>query len=180
MQSRNPLWSTLLAILLLAIVAVPAQAVDTPPTVSFPTEYPSLIIPVEKSSPPTLILYTAGSRNGNTVTVGGSVTPGTAGTTITRVDWNWGDGSTEEHIVPNTHTYTESGTFTVTVTAFQSDGASASTSLSVIVILTPTPRVTVPPTLRLVAPAASAQGESIVVEGTANPGTPDTTISRVS
>ena len=61
------------------------------------------------------------------VTVGGAATA-SAGTTISRISWNWGDGTIEDHAVPTTHTYAASGSYTITVTAFQSDGKSTTKS----------------------------------------------------
>jgi hypothetical protein len=101
--------------------------------------------------PPSLILYPTASPQGYSVTVDGSVAPGTAGATITRVNWNWGDGVIEDHAVPNTHTYAGIGSYTITVTAFQSDGQSTTRSMTVFVS-GPTEATTVPTT----APPATA------------------------
>jgi len=59
-----------------------------------------------------------------TVTINGAASPGTAGTTITRIHWNWNDGYSEDHWFPATHTYASYGDYTITVTAYQSDGLS--------------------------------------------------------
>ncbi len=98
---------------------------DTP----IPPSIPPVVVPTD---PPTLILETT-STPPYTVSVAGTAVPGTVGSEITRITWDWGDGTTEEHGVPNTHTYATSGPYTVTVTAFQSDGQSTTRSLPVFV-----------------------------------------------
>ncbi len=98
------------------------------------------------------------------VTVDGSVGPGTTGTTITRVNWNWGDGVIEDHAVPNTHTYAGAGSYTIIVTAFQSDGQSTTRSMTVFVS-SPTEATTVPTT----APPATTTQPPATVLPTASP-----------
>ncbi|MEM3697742.1 MAG: PKD domain-containing protein [Candidatus Bathyarchaeia archaeon] len=71
--------------------------------------------------PPSLTLYDP-SISDRTVTFNGVVTPGTPGTTITRINWNWGDGSSGDSWFPASHTYSSYGGYTVTATAYQSDG----------------------------------------------------------
>jgi len=73
------------------------------------------------SIPPSLTLYDP-SISDRTVTINGVASPGTAGTTITRIHWNWGDGYSEDHWFPASHTYGSYGDYTITVTAYQSDG----------------------------------------------------------
>jgi PKD repeat protein len=60
--------------------------------------------------------------NGLTVTINGAATSGYSGASITRIHWEWGDGSSEDHWFPATHTYSNYGTYVITVTAYQSDG----------------------------------------------------------
>jgi hypothetical protein len=62
--------------------------------------------------------------SGYSVTVNGATSPGTSGTVISKIGWNWGDGSAEDSWFPATHTYANSGTYTITVTSYQSDGLS--------------------------------------------------------
>jgi hypothetical protein len=80
--------------------------------------------------------------SGLSVRINGVTLPGTPGTTGTRVNWNWGDGTIEDHYFPATHLYSSSGTYTITVTSLQSDGLSTRKSLTVTVGQTPltTPR----------------------------------------
>jgi PKD repeat protein len=80
--------------------------------------------------PPSLTLYSP-SISDRTVTINGVATPGTAGTTITRIHWNWGDGYSEDHWFPASHTYSSYGDYTVTVTAYQSDGLHTTKTKSV-------------------------------------------------
>ncbi len=95
---------------------------------STPSRSPTTI-PV--TYPPFLILHPTVSPQSDSVTVEGSVSPGTAGTTITRITWDWGDGAVEDHDVPNTHTYAEAGSYAITVTAYQNDGESATRSVTI-------------------------------------------------
>ena len=102
-----------------------------------PTETPT----PAQAYPPTLILYPTVS--GFMVTVGGTSAAGTAGTAITRIGWDWGDGTTGDHAVPDTHAYAGTGSYTITVTAYQSDGQSTTRSVTVFVSV---PTTTSPPT----------------------------------
>jgi len=60
--------------------------------------------------------------NGLTVTISGDVAPGYSGASISRIHWEWGDGKSEDHWFPATHTYSNYGTYIITVTVYQSDG----------------------------------------------------------
>lgn len=71
--------------------------------------------------PPNLIVSPPEVR-GLTVTINGVVTPGTTGSTITRVCWDWGDGNSEDHPFPASHAYAAYGDYKITVTAYQTDG----------------------------------------------------------
>jgi formylglycine-generating enzyme required for sulfatase activity len=55
-----------------------------------------------------------------TVTVGGSVT--STCSTITRLNWQWGDGGSDDQWFPANHTYAVSGTYSITVTAYNDLG----------------------------------------------------------
>jgi PKD repeat protein len=68
-----------------------------------------------------------------TVTINGNVTPGYSGASISRVHWDWGDGFSEDHSFPASHTYSKPGTYTVTVTVYQSDGLTTSKTVTVTV-----------------------------------------------
>lgn len=82
--------------------------------------------------PPTLTLYDP-QVNGLTVTVNGNVAPGHSGASISRVHWEWGDGSGGDGGFPASHTYGKPGTYNVTVTVYQSDGLTASKTVTVTV-----------------------------------------------
>jgi len=55
-----------------------------------------------------------------TVTVSGTVTA--TNSTITRVNWQWGDGNSGDQWFPASHTYAISGTYPITVTAYDDSG----------------------------------------------------------
>ena len=80
--------------------------------------------------PPTLTLYDP-QVNGLTVTVNGNVAPGYSGASISRVHWDWGDGSGGDYSFPASHTYSKPGTYNVTVTVYQSDGLTTSKTITV-------------------------------------------------
>ena len=69
--------------------------------------------------------------NGLQVTINGVTLPGTRGATISRINWDWGDGSSEDHWFPASHSYRTDGLYTVMVTSYQSDGQSTIKSLTV-------------------------------------------------
>jgi hypothetical protein len=130
------------------------------------------------------------------------VGPGTPGSTITRVNWNWGDGFIEDHPVPNSHTYGGVGSYTITVTAFQSDGLSTTKSMTIFVsgpteattaptttapvTTTPPPSATIPPTTAAVAgPPTFAltpplvNNQTVVIGGSIQPGGTGVTVDLV-
>jgi rhamnogalacturonyl hydrolase YesR len=80
---------------------------------------------------PPIFTLSESQVSGLTVTVNGVANPGYEGASITRVHWDWGDGSKEDQWFPATHTYSSAGTYTITVTAYQSDGLSTTKTLSV-------------------------------------------------
>lgn len=57
-----------------------------------------------------------------TVVVNGTTLPGTNGLSITKIQWDWGDGLSAESWFPATHVYAANGTYTILVTSYQSDG----------------------------------------------------------
>jgi|GEM_PF-5130041 len=83
-----------------------------------------------QGKPPILVVYTPEIR-GLTVTINGVAAPGSPGTSITRIWWDWGDGQREERGFPATHTYARAGTYQIIVTAFQSDGLTTTKTLIV-------------------------------------------------
>jgi formylglycine-generating enzyme required for sulfatase activity len=69
--------------------------------------------------PITLTLH-APQTTGLTATVSGTVTSDCA--TITRLNWQWGDGVSDDQWFPASHTYAISGTYPITVTAYNDLG----------------------------------------------------------
>ena len=189
--------------------APPTLPPTVPPTLppTLPPTVPPTLPPTEPPTsalnfPPSLILYPTVSAQGYQVTVDGSVGPGTAGTTITRVTWDWGDGVIEDHPVPNTHSYASVGSYTITVTALQSDGQSTTKTMTVYVssqtepttappttappgtatqppvTAEPTPATTVgPPVLTINPPLV--ENETVVMGGSIQPGGPGAVIDLV-
>ncbi len=94
---------------------------------------------------PSLILY-APDVDGLTVTINGVTNPGTSGTTITRIHWEWGDGSSEDHWFPASHTYRQVGAYAITVTSYQSDGLSTTKTVTVNLKEDSNPQIYVHPT----------------------------------
>ena len=64
---------------------------------------------------------------------GGVIAP--EGTSLTGIDWNWGDGTTETgcDYFPQSHTYAQSGQYTVVVTTTFTDGTDLQASETVTV-----------------------------------------------
>jgi hypothetical protein len=81
------------------------------------------------------ILEAAG--DGSRLVVNGVVT--VEGATITRINWDWGDGLSNDSFFPAPHVYTSDGIYTVTATAFDSLGSTASQTINVEIPLTPSP-----------------------------------------
>jgi hypothetical protein len=81
----------------------------------------NLDIPDTSATPPDLTVF-GPEIDGLSVNVNGAVFPGTDGTTITRIHWDWGDGNSEDHWFAAYHTYAQEGDYVIAVTAYQSDG----------------------------------------------------------
>ncbi|UCD45706.1 MAG: hypothetical protein JSV27_04260 [Candidatus Bathyarchaeota archaeon] len=64
-----------------------------------------------------------------TVTVNGITLPGTNGTFVERISWDWGDGTIEDQWFEAQHTYAEYGPYTATITSHQSDSLTTEVSL---------------------------------------------------
>jgi hypothetical protein len=76
------------------------------------------------------IACTSLSINGKSVTYDGEATP-SSGATITRINWDWGDGTSGDQWFKASHTYSTSGTYEVTATAYDSAGLFSSEYLHV-------------------------------------------------
>jgi PKD repeat protein len=122
------------------------------------------------SQPPSLDLFTP-EIQGLTVRINGVALPGTPGTVISRIHWDWGDGSRGDQWFAASHTYASPGTYTVTVTAFQSDGLSTTRTVTVRLAGSQ------PPSLTLFNP--EIRGLTVTINGVTSPGTPGTTIVRI-
>jgi PKD repeat protein len=89
-----------------------------------PTSEPLTVTVQALPAPPSLTISNRVSVtwNGLTVTINGEAAPGYSGASISRIHWDWGDGSSEDHWFPATHTYSNYGTYIITATVYQSDG----------------------------------------------------------
>jgi PKD repeat protein len=81
-------------------------------------------------TPPILSLFEPQIK-GLEVLINGVASPGHKDANINRMHWDWGDGFSEDHWFPASHTYSKPGTYTVTVTSYQSDGLSTTKTLTV-------------------------------------------------
>lgn len=90
--------------------------------------------------PPSLVLFDPTVEYLFTVTVNGVTLPGTTGTSITYIHWDWGDGGGDNQWFPATHIYPDFGDYTVTVTSYQSDGQST-TKTTTVTLIPPDPPV---------------------------------------
>jgi len=124
---------------------------STPPPSEQVTPEPETPAPTESETPPstppetvptpaqtqavspTLTLSEA-LVDGLKVTINGVTLPGTQGTTIVRIHWDWGDGLSGDQWFPASHNYETGGLYTVKITSYQSDGLSAMESIMVQVI----------------------------------------------
>jgi PKD repeat protein len=118
---------------------------------------------------PSLTLKTS-VTNGLSVSIDGSATPSTSGLNISRIVWDWGDGTHEDHWFMASHTYRRLGTYTVTVTAIQSDGQSVIHTASVTVNTLPT----------LASVSSKVNGPAAIVNGNAYPGGINLSITNVN
>ena len=82
------------------------------------------------SNPPAISLQTP-TVNGFIVSINGATQSAGQGATITKVDWDWGDGQQTTGWFPQSHTYSSGGTYTVAVTSYDSFGKTASVSTSI-------------------------------------------------
>jgi len=152
--------------------------------------------PIGFANPPQIVLMPAGVMD-LTSTIFGTAIPGSVNTTITHLEWDWGDNSsTEQHEFPHSHTYRSPGTYTIMITAFQSDGLNTTRTAIITVdealaVATREPmNISIPgssasqpgpangPVLTLLEPVID--GMNVTVNGNLNAGSPGVTISSVS
>jgi hypothetical protein len=79
--------------------------------------------------PPSLDLF-APEVDGLSVSVNGVTLPGTPDAIVVLIHWNWGDGYSEDHWFPASHTYASPGNYLITVTSYQDDGSSMTKTVS--------------------------------------------------
>jgi PKD repeat protein len=93
------------------------------------------------------------------VTINGVTLPGHKGASITRIHWDWGDGSSEDSWFPASHRYNKPGKYTVTVTSYQSDGLSTTKTIKV--------QINEPPTAYIdsISPNPAYEGQTISFSG---------------
>ncbi len=100
----------------------PAPFTTRTETVSPPESSPSLAPELNLGNP---------VISGLQVTINGVTMPGIRGTTISKINWDWGDGSSEDRWFPASHSYIADGLYVVKVTSYQSDGRQTIRSLTV-------------------------------------------------
>jgi predicted Ser/Thr protein kinase len=118
-------------------LALTGDREDVKPLVTDPT--PTATI---SSGDVSLTLHTP-QVSGRMVTING-VTKSDTGS-ISRIHWDWGDGASENHWFPASHTYSADGTYTVTVTAYDDLGGSATRTAKLEVPTTGTSQATETP-----------------------------------
>ena len=94
-----------------------------------------------KSSLPPKITLGEPFINGLNVTLNGVTLPGMHGAAVSRIHWDWGDGTSGDNWFPASHTYDRIGSYIVTVTSYQSDGLSL-TSTKAFTLTTSSPAIT--------------------------------------
>ncbi|MCA9934759.1 MAG: hypothetical protein KC415_12580, partial [Anaerolineales bacterium] len=93
--------------------------------------------------------------NGLTAMVSGTVT--TTSGTITQLNWQWGDGNSDDQWFPASHAYAISGTYVITATAFDDLGGSAVQTTTVTIVPTNT--------ISLILHAPEVVSQTVVVSG---------------
>lgn len=79
--------------------------------------------------PPDLVVFQP-LLTGPVAHVNGVTIPGSPGVAVTRITWDWGDGTLEDAWFPNVHTYQQPGAYTLRVTSRQSNGLSTTTAIA--------------------------------------------------
>jgi len=81
---------------------------------------------------PEIILFSRQMFSNNlTVRIEGIAISGNQNSTITNVDWNWGDGQSSDQQFPATHVYARVGTYVIVIKVLQSDGLATVKSISI-------------------------------------------------
>lgn len=116
-DGRRSLRSLVLPVLIVVLATVGGGLANIPQTARGAGE-PSL----------TLFPPVVGAKG---VLINGVTLPGSAGTTIVRIHWDWGDGAAEDSFFPGFHAYERPGTYTIVATSYQSDRLTTMASVSV-------------------------------------------------
>ena len=106
--------------------------------------------------------------DGLKATIDGIMTAGRIGAAITRISWDWGDGSMEDDWFPASHTYRSPGTYVIRVTCYQSDGRSTTRETIVSIY---------PPEIAVSDP--EIDGLTVGIRGYATPKMPNATIVQI-
>ena len=123
--------------------AIRPAATSTPQSLTFqPTRLPAI----------RLVVFTP-EVSGLDAIINGVVT--SPGAVITKINWDWGDGSSNDSWFPAEHTYDAPGSYEVRVTAFDDSGRSKSVNVNVAVSSAPTPE-----TVRPAAPTPTPRPEA--------------------
>ena len=137
------------------------RSAATPFIVQTPTPTPSPVPPPTPTPTPTddpepirLTVFPP-DVDGLRVFFNGVVTTDTG--VITRIHWDWGDGSNHDKWFPASHTYATPGSYQITVTAFDEAGGSSTTTVStpLLAVAVPPPTPTATPYATSVRPAQS-------------------------
>jgi hypothetical protein len=81
---------------------------------------------------PQIILFSRQVFSNNlSVRIEGITIPGNQNSSITNVNWNWGDGQSSDQQFPATHTYAKVGTYVIIIKVLQSDGLATIKSISI-------------------------------------------------
>ncbi|MDD1708708.1 MAG: diadenylate cyclase [Methanoregulaceae archaeon] len=155
---------------------------------------PEITATIIPANPPRIVLIRT-EADGLNSTVFGTAIPGSLNTTITKIQWDWGDNSTlEHHEFPHSHTYDSPGTYTIAVTASQSDGLTVTQQETVAITRPVLPVITIgtnpipfqspgpaalpgAPVLTLLEPVIDRM--NVTLNGNLNPGSPGVTITSV-
>ena len=105
---------------------------NNPTTVTNTETNTTTVTSTTTSTTPQLSLSTP-VVSGLKVTINGVASPGTSNLSITKIGWDWGDGTIDEQWFSATHTYTTAGQYTVKATAYQSNGLTTTKSITVTV-----------------------------------------------
>jgi hypothetical protein len=111
---------------------VPPSPTSKPPSPTTPSPASNPPTSTTAGVAPSLTLYTP-EISALKVSINGVTLPGTGNSAVTKIGWEWGDGTSEEHWFPATHSYARAGEYTVKVTSYQNDGLVTMKPMTVVV-----------------------------------------------